>query len=235
MQCDLCAPAAALEPAAGAVLKTAVPDIADWVHIQCEGACDCRNQPRPSEQLCGCEFDRPDMRPAESTMLEWRNWQTHWTQNPAPFAGHEGSTPSSSTKPDSSGAAARMTGSAEPGTSRFGHWEGGLLGRPSSRYALGLTGQSALSSKVRKWVETTGHCVGTPLAPETAQVNACRAAVRERRAFCTIEARSINLVCFYSGSDGPCSSRTSCWRGPLAQASLAQPKQRRQREHYRWN
>ena len=30
-------------------------------------------------------------------MLEWRNWQTHWTQNPAPFTGHEGSTPSSST------------------------------------------------------------------------------------------------------------------------------------------
>ena len=29
--------------------------------------------------------------------LEWRNWQTHWTQNPAPFTGHEGSTPSSST------------------------------------------------------------------------------------------------------------------------------------------
>ena len=37
-------------------------------------------------------------------MLEWRNWQTHWTQNPAPFTGHEGSTPSSSTNrpPDSS-------------------------------------------------------------------------------------------------------------------------------------
>ena len=30
-------------------------------------------------------------------MLEWRNWQTHWTQNPAPLTGHEGSTPSSST------------------------------------------------------------------------------------------------------------------------------------------
>ncbi len=30
-------------------------------------------------------------------LLEWRNRQTHWTQNPAPFTGHEGSTPSSST------------------------------------------------------------------------------------------------------------------------------------------
>ncbi len=29
--------------------------------------------------------------------LEWRNWQTHRTQNPATFTGHEGSTPSSST------------------------------------------------------------------------------------------------------------------------------------------
>jgi bacillithiol biosynthesis cysteine-adding enzyme BshC len=28
---------------------------------------------------------------------EWRNWQTHGTQNPAAFTGHEGSTPSSST------------------------------------------------------------------------------------------------------------------------------------------
>src|SRR5579871_4261949 len=33
----------------------------------------------------------------EETGLEWRNWQTHGTQNPAPFTGHEGSTPSSST------------------------------------------------------------------------------------------------------------------------------------------
>ena len=32
-------------------------------------------------------------------MLEWRNWQTHWTQNPAPLTGREGSTPSSSTMP----------------------------------------------------------------------------------------------------------------------------------------
>ena len=31
-------------------------------------------------------------------MLEWRNWQTHGTQNPAPFTGHVGSTPTSSTK-----------------------------------------------------------------------------------------------------------------------------------------
>src|SRR2546425_12700922 len=29
--------------------------------------------------------------------LEWRNWQTHGTQNPAPFTGHESSTLSSST------------------------------------------------------------------------------------------------------------------------------------------
>ena len=29
--------------------------------------------------------------------LEWRNWQTHGTQNPAPFTGHVGSTPTSST------------------------------------------------------------------------------------------------------------------------------------------
>ena len=32
------------------------------------------------------------------TLLEWRNWQTHGTQNPASFTGYEGSTPSSSTK-----------------------------------------------------------------------------------------------------------------------------------------
>jgi hypothetical protein len=30
---------------------------------------------------------------------EWRNWQTHGTQNPASFTGYEGSTPSSGTKP----------------------------------------------------------------------------------------------------------------------------------------
>jgi hypothetical protein len=30
-------------------------------------------------------------------LLEWRNWQTHGTQNPAPFIGHESSTLSSST------------------------------------------------------------------------------------------------------------------------------------------
>ena len=33
-----------------------------------------------------------------SHLLEWRNWQTHGTQNPAPFTGHVGSTPTSSTK-----------------------------------------------------------------------------------------------------------------------------------------
>ena len=32
-----------------------------------------------------------------SHLLEWRNWQTHGTQNPAPFTGHVGSTPTSST------------------------------------------------------------------------------------------------------------------------------------------
>jgi hypothetical protein len=30
-------------------------------------------------------------------LLEWRNWQTHGTQNPAAFTGHESSTLSSST------------------------------------------------------------------------------------------------------------------------------------------
>ena len=29
---------------------------------------------------------------------EWRNWQTHGTQNPAPFTGHVGSTPTSGTQ-----------------------------------------------------------------------------------------------------------------------------------------
>ncbi len=33
---------------------------------------------------------RPDV-------LEWRNWQTHGTQNPAGFTSHVGSTPTSST------------------------------------------------------------------------------------------------------------------------------------------
>src|SRR5579864_6770919 len=33
------------------------------------------------------------------SLLEWRNWQTHGTQNPASFTGYEGSTPSSSTSP----------------------------------------------------------------------------------------------------------------------------------------
>jgi hypothetical protein len=32
-----------------------------------------------------------------SKALEWRNWQTHGTQNPATFIGHVGSTPTSST------------------------------------------------------------------------------------------------------------------------------------------
>src|SRR5215471_5515665 len=34
---------------------------------------------------------------ASLLLLEWRNWQTHGTQNPAPFTGHVGSTPTSST------------------------------------------------------------------------------------------------------------------------------------------
>ena len=33
----------------------------------------------------------------QNLALEWRNWQTHGTQNPAPFTGHVGSTPTSST------------------------------------------------------------------------------------------------------------------------------------------
>ena len=43
-------------------------------------------------------------RPTESDILslrfstlEWRNWQTHGTQNPAFFTEHVGSTPTSST------------------------------------------------------------------------------------------------------------------------------------------
>src|SRR5579884_2804488 len=32
-----------------------------------------------------------------NSLLEWRNWQTHGTQNPATFTGHVGSTPTSST------------------------------------------------------------------------------------------------------------------------------------------
>ncbi len=54
----------------------------------------------------GCRIvSRPDKRstalppPTAARMLEWRNWQTHWTQNPAPVTGHEGSSPSSSTTP----------------------------------------------------------------------------------------------------------------------------------------
>src|SRR5215470_11847358 len=37
--------------------------------------------------------------PKPTAALEWRNWQTHGTQNPAPFTGHVGSTPTSSTRP----------------------------------------------------------------------------------------------------------------------------------------
>ena len=33
----------------------------------------------------------------ENDLLEWRNWQTHGTQNPALFTEHVGSTPTSST------------------------------------------------------------------------------------------------------------------------------------------
>ena len=50
--------------------------------------------------------------------LEWRNWQTHGTQNPAPFTGHESSTLSSSTR------GSRMTASL--GKSRLANWNQGL-------------------------------------------------------------------------------------------------------------
>ena len=43
---------------------------------------------------------RPSGKPQMSRVkgsMEWRNWQTHGTQNPASFTGYEGSTPSSST------------------------------------------------------------------------------------------------------------------------------------------
>jgi hypothetical protein len=38
-----------------------------------------------------------DFRACFHSKLEWRNWQTHGTQNPATFTGHVGSTPTSST------------------------------------------------------------------------------------------------------------------------------------------
>jgi hypothetical protein len=44
--------------------------------------------------------ERGKLKPV-SHLLEWRNWQTHGTQNPAPFTGHVGSTPTSSTSPPS--------------------------------------------------------------------------------------------------------------------------------------
>ena len=54
--------------------------------------------------------DSPKGRYTE-TRLEWRNWQTHGTQNPAPFTGHESSTLSSST--------IRSTAYGEPPPFRF--------------------------------------------------------------------------------------------------------------------
>src|ERR1700730_12066055 len=42
--------------------------------------------------------------------LEWRNWQTHGTQNPASFTGYEGSTPSSSTSTTRRGQPAAASG-----------------------------------------------------------------------------------------------------------------------------
>jgi hypothetical protein len=41
-------------------------------------------------------LDRAD-KLKESSMAEWRNWQTHQTQNLAKFTLREGSTPSSAT------------------------------------------------------------------------------------------------------------------------------------------
>ena len=41
---------------------------------------------------------------------EWRNWQTHGTQNPAPFTGHVGSTPTSGTNRTLSGHAEHYQG-----------------------------------------------------------------------------------------------------------------------------
>jgi hypothetical protein len=38
-----------------------------------------------------------DRKSERRQQLEWRNWQTHGTQNPATFTGHVGSTPTSST------------------------------------------------------------------------------------------------------------------------------------------
>ena len=43
-------------------------------------------------------------------LLEWRNWQTHGTQNPALFTEHVGSTPTSSTTRKATGAFASSYG-----------------------------------------------------------------------------------------------------------------------------
>ena len=54
----------------------------------------CRNPDLRTEFRRRRQAGRVD---GHRTGLEWRNWQTHWTQNPAPLTGREGSTPSSST------------------------------------------------------------------------------------------------------------------------------------------
>ena len=41
---------------------------------------------------------RQDILSFKGSALEWRNWQTHGTQNPALFTEHVGSTPTSSTR-----------------------------------------------------------------------------------------------------------------------------------------
>ena len=48
--------------------------------------------------LCGVKREAGILEDVTSfRSLEWRNWQTHGTQNPAAFTGHESSTLSSST------------------------------------------------------------------------------------------------------------------------------------------
>ena len=63
-------------------------------------------------------------------MLEWRNWQTHGTQNPASFTRYEGSTPSSSTI--NSDAPGGLTA-----CSNANRWKNsGILLRPGLKHSL---------------------------------------------------------------------------------------------------
>lgn len=78
-------------------------------------------------------------------MLEWRNWQTHWTQNPAPFTGHEGSTPSSSTMP-------RLT-SGDTASLRL---------RPRFSPPLGLAVWAALAISTAALAQTQGTAPSEP-------------------------------------------------------------------------